>query len=442
MNRPRLQLLLLFLLFLLSPLSTALRFADIIGVNDATTDPLLQPMAVTMVRNGVNPDFDWNLLQPARGAPFNFTATDRMVEAVLAQGRQVLPILGYSASWAVKDGDGNKPADNVTEWELYVDAVVSHYLPKYNISYYQIWNEPTTQAGFWHGANNSAFVPQVYLPAAKIVRARGGRVVFGGWPASNSIDEFNQILNTSQAYALTDVIDVHYRDLPGMVSLAETWMATGKIKGGLWQSELGWNTFEGLLPSVYTRFFHWAITRGAALAPAAGGDAYRLLWYAWWQPGDNRTLVNNAPAGAAGTVPTFHGRQLMHLAALFGDNGTCAVTALDGAFATRPPLPSTALGDSDPAAVGFRVHGRAASGSDRAVVALFLAPNATATVAVQSPTLTTAAQRAATATDAAGQRLTLSIGASNEVLLSSAAAPALSLMGGGAIRVAYVSWPL
>ena len=170
--------------------------------------------------------------------------------------------------------------------------------------------------------------------------------------------------------------------------------------GGLWQSELGWNTFEGLLPSVYTRFFHWAITRGAALAPAAGGDAYRLLWYAWWQPGDNRTLVNNAPAGAAGTVPTFHGRQLMHLAALFGDNGTCAVTALDGAFATRPPLPSTALGDSDPAAVGFRVHGRAASGSDRAVVALFLAPNATATVAVQSPTLTTAAQRAATATGA------------------------------------------
>lgn len=154
----------------------------------------------------------------------------------------MLPILGYSASWAVKDGDGNKPADvgsrvararggtnnsseltakrrrprnranhaarafppptqNVTEWELYVDAVVSHYLPKYNISYYQIWNEPTTQAGFWHGANNSAFVPQVYLPAAKIVRARGGRVVFGGWPASNSIDEFNQILNTSQVGA-------------------------------------------------------------------------------------------------------------------------------------------------------------------------------------------------------------------------------------------------
>ena len=26
---------------------------------------------------------------------------------------------------------------------------------------------------------------------------------------------------------------MHYRDLPGMVSLAETWMATGKIKGAV-----------------------------------------------------------------------------------------------------------------------------------------------------------------------------------------------------------------
>jgi hypothetical protein len=40
------------------------------------------------------------------------------------------------------------PRQNVTEWETYVDAVVSHYLPRYNITYYQVWNEPTTQAGF------------------------------------------------------------------------------------------------------------------------------------------------------------------------------------------------------------------------------------------------------------------------------------------------------
>lgn len=86
----------------------------------------------------------------------------------------------------------------MTEWETYVDAVVSHYLPRYNITYYQVWNEPTTQAGFWHGANNSAFVPQVYLPAARKIRARGGKVVFGGWPASNSLVEFSQILNTSE----------------------------------------------------------------------------------------------------------------------------------------------------------------------------------------------------------------------------------------------------
>jgi hypothetical protein len=40
-------------------------------------------------------------------------------------------------------------------------------------------------------------VPQVYLPAARKIRARGGKVVFGGWPASNSLVEFGQILNTS-----------------------------------------------------------------------------------------------------------------------------------------------------------------------------------------------------------------------------------------------------
>lgn len=86
---------------------------------------------------------------------------------------------------------------NLTDWLTYVDAVVSHYLPHFNLTHYQVWNEPTREAGFWHGVNNSAWVTQVYLPAAQRIRARGGKVVFGGWPASNSLAELDMILNTN-----------------------------------------------------------------------------------------------------------------------------------------------------------------------------------------------------------------------------------------------------
>lgn len=68
---------------------------------------------------------------------------------------------------------------------------------------------------------------------------------------------------------------------------------------------------EGHLPSFYTRFLAWAVTNGTGMS--TDPDAFRLMWYAWWQPGDNRTIVNNARAGS-GTTPTFHGRQLLQLA--------------------------------------------------------------------------------------------------------------------------------
>jgi hypothetical protein len=170
--------------------------------------------------------------------------------------------------------------------------------------------------------------------------------------------------------------------------------------GGLWQTELGWNGFEGLLPSVYTRFFHWAVGNGSALSPAAGRDAYRLMWYAWWQPSDNRTLVNSAPGAtafgaSASNVPTFHGRQLAHLATLFGANGTAAVEVFDGNFSTQPALPADTLGDGDPGAVGFRVQD---ASHDRAVVVLYLAANASGRLIVSSHTLTPSALQGAQVT--------------------------------------------
>lgn len=163
--------------------------------------------------------------------------------------------------------------------------------------------------------------------------------------------------------------------------------------GGLWQTELGWNGFEGLLPSVYTRFFHWAVGNGSDLSPAAGRDAYRLMWYAWWQPSDNRTLVNSG--ASASTVPTFHGRQLAHLATLFGANGTAAVNVFDGSFSTQPALPADTLGDGDPGAVGFRVQG---ARHDWAVVVLYLAADASGRLVVSSHTLAPSALQGVEAT--------------------------------------------
>ena len=105
-------------------------------------------------------------------------------------GLEILPMLGYSAPWAVAEGaSGFAPPRNVADWEDFVETCVARYSrPPFNLRYFQVWNEPTLKAGFWKGETDDEFFERVYLPAARIIRRYGCKVVFSGWPCSDGVD--------------------------------------------------------------------------------------------------------------------------------------------------------------------------------------------------------------------------------------------------------------
>jgi hypothetical protein len=117
--------------------------------------------------------FDWSALQPNRSSPFLFLAADAAVAAAQKRGSHILPILGYTAEWAQPESAAcNFAAANLSDWERYVSAVVGRYTAK-GVQHYQIWNEPGWPIKPFFCGTEASFVLDVYLPAARIVRAHG-----------------------------------------------------------------------------------------------------------------------------------------------------------------------------------------------------------------------------------------------------------------------------
>jgi hypothetical protein len=204
-----------------------------------------------------------------------------------SQGQEFLVDLAYTAPCAFSNlcqttyGKRNPVCqyyapEPLSDWTAYVTAAVAQYsVPPFNVKYFQIWNEPVPQE-FWRildGGNASQeFVDNIYNPAAPIIHASGGQVVFAGWPCDigNSNwhqceNDLNALLNYHSAWLNTDYIDVHYAPLWVWQDLYQTWVLSGKVKG-LWQSEIG-GTFSqgplpGALPPTYLTAMYWALSSG------------------------------------------------------------------------------------------------------------------------------------------------------------------------------------
>ena len=71
------------------------------------------------------------------------------------------------------------------------------------------WNEAHPVSGFWEGDLDS-YMTRVHLPAARIIRELGGKVVYGGWPCCGSLKELTTLLDKHDAWSTMDVVDVHY----------------------------------------------------------------------------------------------------------------------------------------------------------------------------------------------------------------------------------------
>ncbi len=328
-----------------------LTFRNFNGVCNLPAPEVVQQLGLGWTRA----DFSWGGIEPEKGK-WIWDRTDQLVQTAHAESLEILPILDYTAAWAeAVEGQQVGPPRHVEDWEDYVDHVVARYSrPPFSLRYFQVWNEPTREAGFWRGPSNRDFIDTVYLPAAKIVRRYNARVVFSGWPHSNSLAELDGLLGSHDAWRSTDILDVHYFGGSAWQHLYDYWLLAGKCSG-IWQTEVGFTENPDYLPNAYLRALNWALRSGWN-----DPDQYKVFWYANWGAGpDADKCLTKTDHGKIAL--TENGRRLAAINDALGGG----VLAPFAEFATTPPLAPT-LDESRPTALGFKV------GGDRTVIALLL----------------------------------------------------------------------
>ncbi|AHF89811.1 hypothetical protein OPIT5_05730 [Opitutaceae bacterium TAV5] len=287
-------------------------------------------------------DVYWDKLEPKPGQ-WNQAELEKWGQKILqlrAQGVQFLPILDYSARWAVdseprtlhfadgrrveikpdpsapfpgamiettfirnaatgaweQTGAGSKTVKNhalsqlgaahVPAWEAYVRRVVTFLsAPPYNLRYFQVWNEAHAESGFWRqGDDLDVYMQRVHLPAAKIIRELGSKVVYGGWPCCGSVQEYVALLDRNNAWESIDVHDLHYFPVSSFEYIHRAAEKRDHGSPSIWQTEIGFTTDPTVLANEYPRYLDWALRKG--WDPAAEPDKYKLFWFAAQSPDD------------------------------------------------------------------------------------------------------------------------------------------------------------
>jgi len=318
-------------------------------------------------------DLHWQAIEPQAG-DWRDAQLEKWGQRVLEsreKGVELLPILCYSALWAVdveprvalvsetqrvelqkgpkgslvkaifKRGPNGewmresaalaKPRvqwalapDKIGAWENYVRRLVTFLsAPPYNVRYFQIWNEAHPASSFWDFGTLDEYMQRIHLPAAKIIHELGGKVVYGGWPDCGSPAEYIAMLDRNEAWRTIDVHDLHYASLPAFEKIHKAAMDRGLGSVPIWQTEIGFVKNTGTIPNLWPRFLAWGL-RNDWNEP----DKYKLFWFPAWTPaaessyGYGRALIegNN-------TEPAAHGVALRTLSTLFSGGGLAAKAA-------------------------------------------------------------------------------------------------------------------
>lgn len=300
-------------------------------------------------------DFAWRAIEgePGKWNEKQLDDWGRMVLEHQNRGVELLPVLCYSTGWAArkkawsftvagkkydvqawepgqkiderkaivtdistgKTGTevlkaGQIPPENIGDWEAYVEKVVGFLSnPPYNVRYFQIWNEANDLGltGFWYGSMDD-YMQTIHLPAAKIIRQHGAKVVYGGYPCNGKMKHYLQILDQNKAWDTLDVLDIHYYPLSSWQFLYDR-IARDKRDVAIWQTELGADPNPAFVPNNYPRFFHWALSHGWAK------DRYRIFHFAYWSPDDPKAYGYNW-SFYTGDKPSHHGKALLTLGKL------------------------------------------------------------------------------------------------------------------------------
>ncbi len=203
-------------------------------------------------------------------------------------------------------------AEHVKDWENYVRKVVTFLRAEpYNVEYFQIWNEAHPTSSFWYGDMDTYF-KRVHLPAAKIIRELGGKVVYGGWICGAPMSEFVELMDRHDAWKTVDILDLHYFPLAAMEYLYRETSRRKVEHIGIWQTEIGFSTDPNFAGNLYPRMLYWGLKRNWSY-----GDKYKSFYFAYGSPNDPKAYGYKRSL-LLGKELNLSGRSLENMGQIFG----------------------------------------------------------------------------------------------------------------------------
>jgi hypothetical protein len=261
----------------------------------------------------------WPRIEGKQGV-FNWSASDKLVGDLAAEGIRVIPAVWGSPKWVAKSAVtapiGSPAARNA--WRQFLTALVNRYGPgglywtnKYPAEHpgkpalpirtWQIWNEPNLQSAM-NPVNPGNYAKLLELSASAIGAAdSSAKVMFAGMPGYsgnvNAWDFLGRVYQTKGARNAFDLTALHpySRTVPQMLGEIKRFRATmqkhGDVHKPLWITEIGW----GSLPKDATPF---GLTKGkkgqarilkhafhALKKKRRSWHIKRVLWFNFRDPG-------------------------------------------------------------------------------------------------------------------------------------------------------------
>ncbi len=165
-----------------SQAATRAGFATGSGILSETDEQLARDLdAVASTRaQWVRFDFDWSWVQHDGPTSWNWSAIDRIVNAVNQRGMSVIALPTYSPPWAVPPGATDKhPPSNPQDFANFVRSAALRYVPQ-GVLVWEIWNEPNVSQ-FWAHPDPAAYAGLLKVSAEALRSvSRNVTVLTGG----------------------------------------------------------------------------------------------------------------------------------------------------------------------------------------------------------------------------------------------------------------------
>ncbi|MEN0014303.1 MAG: hypothetical protein AAGC46_13120 [Solirubrobacteraceae bacterium] len=211
--------------------------------------------------------FRWNEIEPHRDV-FDYTATDRFVQAAALHGIRVLPVLFGEPDWATARPAGNTVRNTYApksagDFAAFAKAIVKRYGPggtfwaqnaaikPFPMLAYQLWTEPNLPI-YWGGSVNAAAYANLVKATAPAIRSLqpSAVIISGGLPDSRlgqAPATFLKLFLRAGGGAAITAVGVHpYAGTNAQVYKLTLKMRTtlnrftGGKKIGLYVTEIGW----------------------------------------------------------------------------------------------------------------------------------------------------------------------------------------------------------